>query len=217
MRKINVSDGKINYSQRNNELNPHGSCNVTSIVMALSYLGWEFPKGRYSQPEDNLTDFITNDPGVIQERNKFVAANPWAKGIPSVQIHDLLALGTNIWLGKKAVSFLWNRKIFDILSQPEEGKPVVLSGTFPGYPTVMPQPYGHIVTAVGTIWESEKGSSSVQPSHIIIDDPYGNTLDNWKGSGNDIEIPWNLFIAWFREPNDTNIKWGHFFKRPSEV
>ena len=217
MKKINVSEGKINYSQRNNEINPHGSCNTTSIVMALCYLGYNFPAGKYAQPEDNLTDFITTDSRCIVERNKFVAANPWAKGIPSVQIHDLLACCTNIWLGKKVVTFAWNRKIFEILAQLEDKRPVVLSGTFPGFPTVMPEPYGHIVTAVGAIWESDNGSSSVQPTHIIIDDPYGNTLDNWKGSGNDIEIPWDIFIKWFREPGDKNIKWGHFFKKPSEV
>jgi hypothetical protein len=33
-------------------------CNVTSIVMALDYLGWKFPEGDYKQPEDNLCDFI---------------------------------------------------------------------------------------------------------------------------------------------------------------
>ena len=211
--RINVSDGKMNYSQRNNEINPHGSCNTTSIVMALCYLGWKFPEGRYRQPEDNLTDFITNNPGVIQERNKFIAANSWAKGIPSVQIHDLLAFGTNLWLENQVVNFNWARRISDILQQFKNGKPVVLSGTFPGHPSVMPQPYGHIVTGIGAIWNDENAN----PTHIIIDDPYGNTLDNWKGSGNDIEIPWNLFIAWFRDPGNTNTKWGHFFRSPAEV
>lgn len=211
--KVNVSEGKTNYSQRNNEINPHGSCNTTSMVMALCYLGWKFPGGRFSQPEDNLTDFITNNPRVIEERNRFIAANPWAKGIPSVQIHDLLVRGTNIWLEKNVVSFSTNRRIIDILQQFKDGKPVVLSGTFPGFPKVMPQPFGHIVTAVGAIWEDE----SKNPTHIIIDDPYGNTLNNWQGTGNDVEIPWHLFISWFREPGDVNTKWGHFFKKPSDV
>jgi len=213
MKKINVSEGKMNYSQRNNELNPHGSCNTTSMVMGLCYLGWKFPDGKFNQPEDNLTDFITNSPVVIQERNRFIINNPWAKGIPSVQIHDLLARGTNIWLGKEAASFSTNRRIPDILQQFKEGRPVVLSGTFPGFPNKMPQPFGHIVTGVGAIWEDENSN----PTRIIIDDPYGNTLNNWIGSGNDIEIPWHFFISWFRDPGSSISKWGHFLKRPSEV
>ena len=51
---INISDGKANYSQRNNKIKPHESCNVTSMCMALDYLGYSFPKGGYEQPEDNL-------------------------------------------------------------------------------------------------------------------------------------------------------------------
>jgi len=214
MKRINVGEGKMNYSQRNNEINPHGSCNTTSMVMALCYLGYKFPEGKFSQPEDNLTDFITNDPRCIEQRNRFVAQNSWAKGIPSVQIHDLLASGTNLWMGKEVVTFSWARKIFDILKEFEEGRPVVLSGSFPGYPTKMPQPYGHIVTGVGAIWDTDNGSSATIPTHIIVDDPYGNTLNNWKGSGKTIEIPWNLFIEWFREPGSTVSKWGHFFRSP---
>jgi len=215
MHKINVSEGKKNYTQRNNEIKPHGSCNTTSMVMGLCYLGWEFPAGNFAQPEDRLTDFITNNQKCIQERNRFIAQNTWAKGIPSVQIHDLLARCTNIWLGINAVSFLTNRGIVDILQQFLDGYPVVLSGTFPGYPNVMPEPFGHIVTGVGAIWDKTP-SSAVQPTHIIIDDPYGHTLDNWRGSGNDIEIPWNLFIQWFRDSGNTRTKWGHFLKRPNE-
>jgi len=48
-RRINVSKGKINFSQRNNKIMPLISCNVTSMVMGLSYLGWDFPEGKYEQ------------------------------------------------------------------------------------------------------------------------------------------------------------------------
>jgi hypothetical protein len=59
---VNVSEGKTSYSQRNNLVKPFESCNVTSMVMALSYLGYAFPKGKYEQPEDNLRRFILGRP-----------------------------------------------------------------------------------------------------------------------------------------------------------
>lgn len=75
---IDVSEGKLNYSQRNNQykhtsttengevvdVKASTTCNVTSIVQSLSYNGFVFPKGKYDQPEDNLADFIMSSPKV---------------------------------------------------------------------------------------------------------------------------------------------------------
>ena len=35
---IDVSEGKVNFSQRNNEVNPLVFCNTTSLTMATSYI-----------------------------------------------------------------------------------------------------------------------------------------------------------------------------------
>jgi uncharacterized protein YvpB len=113
---INVSDGKANYSQRNNKIKPLESCNVTSMCMALDYLGYSFPKGEYEQPEDNLRAFI--------EAN---GKNP--------ENHYQLSEFTNKWMGREVTRFNTARKISDILTEILEGRPVVISGTFPGFPT----------------------------------------------------------------------------------
>jgi uncharacterized protein YvpB len=129
-RRINVSRGKINFSQRNNKIMPMVTCQVTSMVMGLSYIGWKFPEGKYEQPEDNLKAYFT-------EQGK----NP--------EIHADLAEYTNRWLGKAAVSFSTKRTMSQIINEIVKGRPVVMSGQFPGFPTRRTRPLGHIVCLVG--------------------------------------------------------------------
>lgn len=191
---INISKGKLNFSQRNNERDPLNTCNVTSMVMALDYLGFNFPSGKYKQPEDNLHLFMT-------ERK----LRPY--------MHFELSQAVNQWMGKNITSFSTTRPIQFLFDQLKDGRPVVLSGTFPGYPKKMSSPLGHIVVLVGAEWEE----GSYCPKSVIIDDPYGNTLNNWQGSGNDIHLSWNQFIDWFKDCGSQNTKWGHFFKKPEEV
>ena len=193
---INISTGKVNYSQRNNNRDPLNTCNVTSMVMALCYLGHKFPDGKYSQPEDNLHYFIT-------EVKKW---RPW--------VHDELSRGTNEWMGKNVTSFSVSRSIPSILNELKNGRPVVLSGDFPGVPTKRAKPLGHIVTLVGAIWPDGKQDFDGTPTSVIIDDPYGNTLNDWKGSGNDIILSWERFIDWFKPCGSQTVKWGHFFIEP---
>ena len=192
--QINVSKGKLNYSQRNNERDPVNTCNVTSMVMALDYLGYSFPSGQYKQPEDNLHLFMTEK-----------KLRPW--------VHAELSLAVDAWLGKQITSFSTGRSISAIIDQLKDDRPVVLSGNFPGFPVKLEKPLGHIVVLVGIEWDDPVCS----PKSIIIDDPYGNTLNNWQGSGNDIVLSWTQFIEWFKDCGSTQKKWGHFFKKPEEV
>jgi hypothetical protein len=189
---VNVSTGKTNYSQRNNLKKPFESCNVTSMVMALSYLEYVFPKGQYEQPEDNLREFI-------EARGK----NP--------EIHYDLSTMTNEWMGKKVTDFSTERKTEDIYAQLIAGNPVVISGTFPGFPVLAKKPLGHIVCLVGAEWEGNEWNK--KPDKLIWDDPYGNTLLNWKDSGNDIIIPYDKFISWIKPVGSEVVKWGHFFRK----
>jgi hypothetical protein len=191
MKIVNVSAEFPNYSQKNNIVKPYESCNVTSMVMAISYRRYFFPAGQYDQPEDNLRAFIES-----------LGRNP--------ENHYDLSECTNLWMGRRVTEFSVSRKISLIFSELLNGRPVVLSGTFPGYPTRRPAPLGHIVCLVGAEWPDN--SCDGLPDSIIIDDPYGNTLRDWQGSGNDVKLDYRKFIDWFKPAGDSDVKWGHFFK-----
>jgi uncharacterized protein YvpB len=191
---INVSSGKQSYSQRNNAVKPLESCNVTSMIMALDYLGYQLPKGEYDQPEDNLRIFIES-----------YGKNP--------EIHAELSKYTNKWMGRDVTNFSTSRKINDILSEILAGRPVVISGTYPGFPTKRAKPLGHIVCLVGAEWDN-KTDWIGPPDYVFWDDPYGNTLLDWKGSGNDIKIDYQKFVDWIKPIGNASVKWGHFFIKP---
>jgi hypothetical protein len=187
----NLSKDKVSYSQRNNEIKPLESCNVTSMVMALSYIGgYLFPMNGYAQPEDSLRAFIES------------------KG-QSPENHNALSKLTNEWLNKKVTHFSSRVKIDTIIDDIKRNIPVVISGNFPGYPIKRGTPLGHIICIVGMECYHE---DSKRPVSFIIDDPYGNTMDNWKGSGNDIVIPYELFMDWtIKEKDFPDSKWAHRF------
>jgi hypothetical protein len=187
---LNISKGKANYSQRNNELKPLESCNVTCMSMALDYLGYAFPGGPHKQPEDNLRAYME------------------ANGLEPT-IHDQLSKGVNGWIGRKVTSFSTAVSVNTLIKEIAAGRPVVISGTFPGYPKPVKNPLGHIVCLVGFEWDGNNYNEI--PSAAIIDDPYGQTLNNWQGNGNDVKIPWNLFVAWMKPCGNDLVKWGHVF------
>jgi hypothetical protein len=189
---INVSAGKESYSQRNNQNKPLESCNVTSMVMALDYMGCTFPKGEYEQPEDNLRLFIESH-----------GKNP--------ENHYDLSEYTNRWMDRDVTGFSTTRKIHDILAELLAGRPVVVSGTFPGYPAKRKTPLGHIVCLVGAEWDAADRIGP--PDRAVWDDPYGNTLNNWQGSGNDVKVDYRQFIDWIKPLGDISVKWGHYFKK----
>jgi hypothetical protein len=192
VKKMNVSKGKENFSQRNNILDPHNSCNTTAMVMATSYMPvlWEkfINSGEYKK-------FLCYD----QPEDRF-RASMVEQGLDPVN-HTELMIGYNFFMGGRYDYFDTRVDIKDLLSDLERGFPVVISGTFPGYPVVMEKPYGHIVVLVG-----------FEDGHWIIDDPYGDTLNNWHGSGNDIKLSHRQFIDWMKPVGDDGVKWAHRFQ-----
>jgi hypothetical protein len=204
----NVSKGKDNYSQRNNKIKPLESCNVTSMIMALSYIGYEplFPVGNYEQPEDNLRYFIENSSICIQEYKNYVSRNSWASGIPAVQIHQLLSDFTNLWIGQKVTHFSERAVISTIFSELRIGRPVVISGDFPRTGKTN---LGHIVTLVGY---------NSMNNDVIYDDPYGKTYI-WDGvqSGNDVTVPFDLFVRDIKPGGNSVYKMAHFFLEKSRI
>jgi hypothetical protein len=150
---------------------------------------------QFEQPEDRLQQALLD----------------W--GLDPTNHYDLMN-GYNRFMGEDIDFFSTSIAIKDLIDGLLFGKPWVGSGTFPGYPEInidsktgKPSPLGHIVCVVGIVCDNDPYS----PSAIIIDDPYGNTMDNWKGSGNDVQIPWDLFVKWMKPVNDPAVFWAHCF------
>jgi hypothetical protein len=180
--KLIIGQDTPYFSQRNNELDPAVSCQCTAMVQALAILGYQFPAGRHAQPEDNLRSFI-----------KGQGCNP--------EIHATLSKLTNMWMGRTVTHFSTDVLIADIFYNIDAALPVVLSGSFPGFPTPRKTPLGHIVTLVG---HDENG--------VVVMDPYGNTLDDWKGSGRQVLLSMEQFFAWIKPANNARVKWAHLFE-----
>jgi hypothetical protein len=53
--------------------------------------------------------------------------------------------------------------------------------------------------------------TKAQPVCVIWDDPHGNTMEDWRSSGNDITVEYRFFREWLKPVNNDNVKWGHFF------
>ncbi|MCQ2209251.1 MAG: C39 family peptidase [Paludibacteraceae bacterium] len=197
MIEYNVSKRKSNYSQRNNKVNPNKSCNTTSMTMAASYQPaiWKAFKEseiyskyayKFSQPEDCLQQYMLDN------------------GLTPTY-HPDLSRAFNQFLGYNVTSFSMNVPLEDLIEEIKSGRPVVISGDFPKSDG---RTLGHIVVLVGLIFEKELDKL---PSYWIIDDPYGDTLNDWTGSGNDIKLPHEFFMKVIKNKGMSK-KWAHTFK-----
>ncbi len=242
---VDVSHGKENYSQRNNQYKHYNSdggldvysstmCNVTAICMSLDYNGWRFPVGQYTQPEDNLADFIMKSTEVDSYYKSKMPAlyNEYKNNVSGYytpnEIHACLALGANLWLGvKDADTFSENATLIQIQNELLEDRSCVLSGRF-----VLPngKVLNHIVSLVGAIWNFTSAKDvaacvqyvkekSVLPNSYIIDDPYGDFRKNYESgySGNNIELTRSEFISIFKPVDNASVKYCHFLKSGAPV
>jgi hypothetical protein len=64
---------------------------------------------------------------------------------------------------------------------------------------------------VGAEWSGDPDPAS-PPDAVIWDDPYGNTLNDWHGSGNDVRASYRRFVEWIKPTGNTQVKWAHLFK-----
>ena len=221
---MNVSDGKENYSQRNNKytwyrnkrrIASFSECNVTSMCMMLDYNGIMLPSGSYRQPEDNLAKYImeselVNDryrrdfPDLYQEYE--IGARDC---LVPIEIHDLLAYGTNLWLresgaNKQTVEFnarLPVKTLRGIVMDKKQA--VVISGKIPQAGSLT-KVFNHIVVLVGF--------NAI--GQVIFDDPFGFVDDSGAHygdgrTGNDCVIRYENFISWFKPCNE-QIKYAHY-------
>ncbi|MDR2097712.1 MAG: C39 family peptidase [Spirochaetaceae bacterium] len=181
-----MADDVPYFSQRNNELEPNSSCNVTAMVQALCLLRMDFPLSKFSQPEDALRDLIVSGGG-------------------DPTIHADLSKGFNEWAGRQMTRFTTAARIDDIILDLKNGKPSVMSGTFPYYNNDSIKNIGHIVTISGVELSEDNAPLSWE-----VQDPYGDTWKNWSGSGRNIKFSHEQFINYLK-PLKGKDKWRHYF------
>jgi hypothetical protein len=199
MRVINNSLGKPYYTQRNNRLSPGAACNVTAMVSALAAAGWPFPAGPHEQPEDNLMAFIRSAPAVLRRRD---VIDP-SRRFPPNEWHELLCLGTNLWLAPfrgPEIRLRFDLGLRDIVSAIEAGGAAVMSGLFQTEKSEI----GHVVPVVGFVL-----ADSEILTHLILDDPWGDYRTLYKSErGDDVLMPAADFYALLR-PRGKSLKLGH--------
>lgn len=196
----NNSKGKPYYTQRNNRIKPGSSCNVTSMVAALSAAGWPVEKmasgGR--QPEDELMRFILTDAACDR---KWRMLDPQGR-IPPNEWHAVLAYGTNRWLlglGYPSGIVEWreNATLFEIQDQVNRGGAAVVSGRFPWQGSQI----DHMVAVVGTDGDG-----------FILDDPWGDWHDGYATvKGDDIGLRHSEAVQMLK-PLGSGKKWAHLVK-----
>lgn len=224
MFEVNVRGKDPYYSQRNNQLRPFISCNVTSMVSALDYAGYTFPTDpQYKQPEDSLLNFLLTNPEVdaeyakvypVEYRKYIATGKDPKKSTPPNEFHTILSSGTNLWMGKKrgeVTRLRWDLNLRSMLFEFLQHRPIVVSGVF--------GKLHHIVCAVGFETTQIGIFNVAQPEDIevdkvvsvIIEDPYGDYRTEYKEiSGKDVRMSvadFNLFINVQGQPQ----KWGHLF------
>lgn len=245
--RINLSDGKPHYSQLNNQykhsnilgkydVSAATMCNVTSICQSLAYNDWVFPKGNYSQPEDNLAEFILTNEEVLSYYKKIQPQmyQEWIEGkegsYPPNEIHAVLAFGTNKWLNSNADTFKENAKIEDIINEIIEGRCCVVSGRFP---TINNGYLNHIVSLVGAEWIFDRKltkqeainqikDNKINPSNFIIDDTYAYWSTETKKykydlKGDDVVMSYQDFIDIMKPVGNEFVKYCHFLKGGTKV
>lgn len=245
--EINLSEGKVNYSQLNNiyihrnsnneiDVSNLTMCNVTALVQSLAYNGWKFPEGKFNQPEDNLAKFILESEIVrdYYKKQMPILYKDWIDGkkgsYPPNEIHSILAFGVNKWIGQDVDTFKENAKIWDITNEILEGRSCVISGAFP---TVKGGTLNHIVSLVGGIWKFDKNitkkeaikkiiNEKICPDFYIIDDTYAywNTLIKqyeYDKNGDNVKLSYQDFINYMKPQSNNFVKYCHFLKSGAEI
>lgn len=232
--------GKENYSQLNNKINPKNTCNSTSMVMALDYMGYKFPDDifpEFEQPEDKLTMLCYTDDEVlefykkisppmfyqwVEETKRIAEKNPdlqlkdyrFIDSYPPNEVHAVLSFATNKFVGKPdATTFKEDASVQDIIKELTEGKPVIVSVKFGNL--------NHILTLTGVELETENDGESWSPVKFYADDTFGrfNTVTktyDTSVSGNDVIYSVEELLPCLKQLN-TSSKYAHFFTFPVAV
>jgi hypothetical protein len=223
---INNSRGKEAPSQRDNKyswthpknpkyvINWSNMCNGTSLCFQHYYdVGDDFPKGKWTQWEDNYLEFLMSSREVMEFYRK--VSPQWAaefeRGDSAAygpnMIHAVLEYSFNLWFNKRVIEFTTAAPISKILSTITGGRTVTSSATFP-YKTAAGAltTLGHINVLVGLETNDDESVKS-----IIADDPYGNVYKNFRAdTGDNVVMTYADFIKWYKPTNDTSVKFAYF-------
>ena len=243
--RINVSEGKANYSQRKskyvheqkgqygtNVLDWRSLCNCHSLAMAFLYSGWAFPYSDYEREPDALADYIIKE--CLKENNWFKEKmynywHNWYEGAPKaptpVEFHDVLAhYACEYFKCTNADKFKTNASVKEVFKHMYENRVAVPTSVEWG------RLRGHIVWIVGFEATSEsdlikwfEGSLETNPiTKIILDDPWGKIIEStnkYDGnqSGNDVEVSYNFFEKYWKPVDNIITKWAHFINKPAAL
>ena len=203
MVEFNFSEDSEYHSQINNRVIPHGSCNTTSMVMALKQAGIEIPFGsKDCQCEDFLTSFLRQK----EAYEKMRELTPWffdnGKPLyPPNQVHAMLQWAVNTLLGKEVDAFSCSIPIPSLVEHLQRGGGAVLSGCF-----VLSngKRLRHIVSLAGYMEENDELAG------FLLDDPYGDwRRDYIDHRGNDIPMKLEDFHQIFHPCGNEQVKWAH--------
>ena len=226
--KVRIDRSESYFSQRNNSIDPVGTCMPTSAVAALTYgnFNLEHLKGKHAQPEDALTYFMRHDPAVLAKFKEWYPADA-ARGLMPNEFHEVVAFAINLWLGANVDTLSTGASLQKLAFHLLKGRPAFASGKWPCFfpSTQTVGVIGHVVCFVGfDTLQSTIGSVEVeseidiaQITKIIIDDPYGDFHTKYTSvKGNDVEMTIAEYTAIIREPT-LQRKLIHFLKRADEV
>lgn len=232
--RTNNAQGKLNYSQRNNEfymekIGPKGKsvmkniymCNVTSMCMAAIYNGFkeeDLPKGKYEQPEDNFCDFLCNNEEVINyyKINFPAMYNDWISGKSDAywpnEVHLVLSKAFNLWVKQNVAEFKSALSLKEFIKNLYNGITMPVSMTF--------GKLGHIICVQDfetsdteeTVKEYLNSNSNTLPKNmnIIFDDPFGRCTNFDTGSyttesGNNRIMSIDQFIKYSKPLNEKSV------------
>lgn len=219
MVKVNISEGKDYHTQRNNKIDPNGTCGPTSVVMALFYSGITLPDCGGRQEEDVLTEFIRGDLRVKEAYERDYPTE-FKKGTPANELAPMRTLGTNLWIGREVCRFSWVAKLQEVILSLISGKACVVSGVWP-YKNTAGEEKGisHIVCVCGFESAQENILQAKDTRDIdldlmvsmIVDDPYGDYRTGYRDQrGNDVIVPFRDFIRITKEQGSVSRKWVQF-------
>lgn len=177
--EVNVSTGRDNYSQRNNEIDSANACGPTNFIQGLEYSGWEIDNSIFpelKQPEDKLIKFCRTNKDVLNyykthytnmynnwihessENAKLLKKEYWQvpckNTYPPNEVHDVMNYAVNLFLGytAKELSKLDKRPVTRFYNEFDEYEVVwQLCKGLPIISSVDPfkKKQGHYITIVG--------------------------------------------------------------------
>lgn len=198
------------HTQRNNEIAPAETCNVTSMINALKASGIPVPDGA-GQPEDRLAEILESPEAYA----KLAKDYPQMTGTKPREIHGLLSWAVNEkFIGNKVTTFSAAVSLREILFR------IIKFKTASVISTTMTKG-GHLVAIAGfsTTQDiagitSPAGIDVALLRRIYLLDSWGDWTTGYEAgsSGFGVGISYDEFMT-MAKPASVERKWAHLFSR----